>query len=284
VEDPGYVDARSVFRAAGAELVPLPVDAEGACATGFGGARIVYVTPSHQYPTTATMTLDRRAALLAAAAEQDAVLVEDDYDTEMTFRGTPTVALKALDDDSRVVHVASFSKTLAPGLRLGFVIAPPALVAAMRDRARFEVRHPPGILQRTVAHLIASRDYARHVRRLRAHYRRRWEAMSDAVTTHFWWRPQQLPRGGMAVWVEGPPGLDADRLARAVARRGVLIEPGRAFFLREPRPAHHFRLGFQCVHESRVDEGVRRIARAVEQADADRPRGARPAEPARRPA
>jgi GntR family transcriptional regulator/MocR family aminotransferase len=209
------------------------------------------------------MSLARREDVLAAAAEADAVVVEDDYDSEVTFRGTPTVALKALDDDERVVHLGSFSKTLAPGLRLGYVVAAPELVAAMRERSRYEVRHPPGVLQRALAHLIGSRDYARHVRRLRGHYRRRWQVTCTAVERHLTWAPQVLPRGGFAVWVQGPADLDATRLAGAAAGRGVLLEPGTSYFLGPARPQRFFRLGYQAVHESRIEEGVRRVADAV---------------------
>lgn len=263
VESPGYVDARAILRIAGADLVPVPVDAEGAVVDGLDGADLLYLTPSHQYPTTVTMSLARREHVLAAAAEAGTVVVEDDYDTEVTFRGTPTVALKALDDDDRVVYLGSFAKTLAPGLRLGYVVAAPELVAAMRERSRYTVRHPPGVLQRALAHLIESRDYARHVRRLRAHYRRRWEAACGAVEQHFTWAPQDLPRGGFAVWVHGLPDLDADRLVRAAAAKGVLLEPGTPYFLGEPRPTRFFRLGYQLVHETRIEEGVRRVAEAV---------------------
>jgi GntR family transcriptional regulator / MocR family aminotransferase len=267
VENPGYPDARATLALGGAELIPGGVDDEGlvvdALPSDLGGADLVYVTPSHQYPTGVTMSPSRREQLLALAAARDAVIVEDDYDPEMTFRGTPSVALRALDDGERVVYLGSLSRTLAPGLRLGYLVAAPELVAALRARSRYVARHAAGPLQRSLAQLIASRDHARHVRRLRTHYRRRYEAMDEAVRRHLPWADHRAPRGGLSRWIAGPPGLDGDELASAARRRGVLLDPGAPYWLGDDPPRHHFRLGYQVIPAERIDEGVRLVAEAV---------------------
>ncbi|WP_422751386.1 PLP-dependent aminotransferase family protein [Micromonospora sp. WMMD1219] len=274
VEDPGYPDARTIMQMAGADVVPGRVDEDGLVVADLPadlhGAQLVYVTPSHQYPTGATMSASRREELLRRAGAADAVVIEDDYDPEMTFRGMPAVAVRALDDEDRVVYLGSFSKLLAPGLRLGYVVASPALVDAMRARSRYVLRHPPGPMQRALAQMIASRDLARHVRRVRAHYQGLYEEMVRAVERHVRWGPQPVPRGGLARWITGPSGLDAGELARELRRQGVLLDPGAPYWAARPAPRHHLRLGYQVMPLDRIDEGVRRVAAAVE--DQVRPR------------
>jgi GntR family transcriptional regulator / MocR family aminotransferase len=267
VEEPGYPDARTIMQLAGARLVGAPVDHDGlaveALPDDLHGAGLVYVTPSHQYPTGATMPAAKRELLLSRARSAGAVVVEDDYDPEMTFRGIPAVAMRALDDEDRVVYLGSFSKTLAPGLRLGYVVAAEELVAALRARSRYVLRHPPGPMQRALSLMIASRDFARHVRRVRAHYRARYEEMNRAVERHLLWGPQWEPRGGLSRWVVGPQSLDTDDLARRARSRGVLLDPGTPYWLASPAPRNHFRLGYQVIPPERIDEGVRLVAELV---------------------
>lgn len=263
VEDPGSADARNIFSLAGADVRAAPVDDEGLAVESLEGVDVVYVTPSHQYPTTVTMSLRRREHLLDLAAHSGTIVIEDDQDAELVFRGTPIAAMKALDSADRVVYFGSFATTLAPGLRLGYVVAAPELIAAMRDRARYSVLHPPGQVQRALAHLIESRDYTRHVRRLRKHYRRRWEEIAAAVAEEFSWLPQRLPRGGLAVWVAGPAGLDTTRLYDAARDKGVLIEPVGSCFFRAPAPNPYFRLGFRTIPPTRIRDGVRVLAECI---------------------
>jgi GntR family transcriptional regulator/MocR family aminotransferase len=264
MEDPGYVDARNIFLLSGGDVIPVPVDDSGIVVDPrVSRADMVYVTPSHQYPTNATMSFSRRKRILAAAREHDLLVIEDDYDQEFRYRGTPTVALKALDADSRVIYVSSFSKGLAPGLRLGFIIADPALIAELRLRARYSVRHPPGQLQRALAQFIATGQYGRHLRRVKKHYKRKWEACTAAIERHFDWCSQRFPPGGMSVWVQGPAKLDAQVLAEHAEREGVLIEPGTVCFLRRPRPANYFKLGFAAIPLEAIEPGIARLAPIV---------------------
>jgi GntR family transcriptional regulator/MocR family aminotransferase len=266
VEDPGYPDARSILQLAGAHLVPAPVDADGLVVDqlpeDLHGADIVYVTPSHQYPTGATLSAARRDLLLRRVSTADAIVIEDDYDPEMTFRGIPAVALRAMDDSDRVVYLGSFSKNLAPGLRLGYVVAAPELVAAMRARSRYVLRHPPGPMQRALAHLISSRDLTRHVRRLRSHYQARYEAMNQAVAAHLPWDTAPEPRGGLSRWVSGPEDLDAGQLARAARARGILLDAGTPYWL-DRSVTRYFRLGYQVLPADRIEDGVRQVGELV---------------------
>jgi len=266
-EEPGYVDARNILHLAGATVQPVRVDPSGLCVTdALPRTDLVYVTPSHQYPTNVTLSIGRRRRLLALAAERGSIILEDDYDSEFRYRGSPTVALKALDDREQVVYMGSFSKLLAPGLRLGYVVGAPELISQLRLRARYAYRHPPGILQRALALFIANGQFGRHVRRLRTHYRQKWELITAVVADRFTWREHDFPPGGMSVWVTGPDGLDATDLASTLAPQGVLIEPGRVCYASADAPTNRFKLGFAAIPAERIAPGVQLIARAIERA------------------
>src|SRR5690606_18419439 len=177
VESPGYCDARNIFALKTAKTVALPVDGDGlVIGPELESCDYVYTTPSHQFPTTATLTRERRRALLARAAACDLVVIEDDYESEINHLGTPSPALKSLDRDGRVVFVASLSKTLAPGLRLGYMVGPRELIREARALRRLMLRHPPANNQRTVALFLARGHHDSLMRRLSHAYRDRWEA------------------------------------------------------------------------------------------------------------
>ncbi|GAA3242861.1 PLP-dependent aminotransferase family protein [Actinocorallia longicatena] len=263
VENPGYPDARHILARAGARLVAADVDAEGLVLDGrVLAADMIVTTPTHHYPSNVTMSGRRRQRLVAAARERGIVVVEDDYDSELRYVGRASPALASLDPGA-VVHLGSFSKFLSPGLRLGFVAGPPALIEHLRDLRRYMVRHPPGHQQRALALLIASGDYRKGVRQLRRDLRLRWDLTATAVARHLPAWTVQPRSGGVSLWIGAPGGLDTRVLAERLRPRGVLIEPGGTFFLpaggAEP-PQNWIKLGFGAMDPARIDEGVARIA------------------------
>ncbi len=264
IEEPGYPDMRNTLGLRTERVRPVPLDRDGLIVDGrLAGAELIFTTPSHQFPTTVTMSLDRRKALLEAVHRNRAVIIEDDYESETNFCGEPCPALKSLDRDGRVMHVGSFSKSLMPGLRLGYLVAPPAVIDEARALRRLMLRHPPGNNQRTAALFLAAGHYDALVHRLHRAYRSRWHVMGKALSRHLpgWSRAPSF--GGTSYWVEGPPELDADALADTAQQEGILIEPGAIHFAGDPPPRNHFRLGFSSIPEERIEPGIARLAELV---------------------
>ena len=264
MEDPGYPDARNVFALRGAQVLPVPVDADG-LVPGPALARCdyVYLTPSHQGPTTVTMSLERRLAVLEQARAHDIVLLEDDHESELNFAGRPTPALKSLDADGRVLYLGSLSKTLAHGLRLGYLVAPAPLVRELRAMRRLMTRHVSTNNQQAAASFIAHGFHDAYVRRLNAAYKERSRVLIAALAQH---APSLQPMptlGGSALWVQGPQGLDTDALAARLLARGVVIEPGAVFYADAPPACNRMRIGYSSIAVDRIDAGVRLLAEAL---------------------
>jgi GntR family transcriptional regulator/MocR family aminotransferase len=266
-ENPGYPDARNIFENRNARLQPLPVDGGGVRpvedADLFAQCDYLYVTPSHQCPTTATMPIERRHALLELAQEHDFVVIEDDYESENNFSGAPHPALKSLDTADRVIYIGSLSKTFAPGLRLGYVVGPRELVRELRALRRLMVRHPAAYIQRAFATFLALGHHDALLRRLAYAYRERAQALMAALDTHMPEARHVPITGGASCWVEGPPWLDATRLAADAQAHGILIELGRVFFMTGLEQNHCFRMGFSAIRLEKIDAGVRLLAELV---------------------
>lgn len=230
LEDPGYVGARAAFSAAGARIVPVPVDAQGLdVAEGerrAPRARMAFVSPSHQHPLGMVMSADRRAALLRWARVADAWILEDDYDSEIRYHGRPLMSLQGLDTDGRVIYVGTFSKTLFPALRLGYVVAP-ARVAPLFATARLLAdRHSSVAEQAVLADFIAEGHYARHLRRMRAQYAERQAALLAAGTTHLAGLVEmRATHAGMNVIAWLPAGVDDVAAYRAALAEGIEAPP-----------------------------------------------------------
>ncbi|HED12893.1 MAG TPA: PLP-dependent aminotransferase family protein [Gammaproteobacteria bacterium] len=266
IEEPGYVDARNIFSLHTNRLIPLPVDQHGLIlGPELEHCHYLYVTPSHQYPTTVTMPVERRKILLNKAVDNDMLLIEDDYESEINFEGNPSPALKSLDKNNRVIYIGSLSKTLSPGLRLGYMVGPAELIREARALRRLMIRHPPSNNQRAVALFLAIGHFDSLLHRLNLSYQSRWQAMGDALD-RFLPDASSIPTfGGTAYWVKGPQELDARELQQQASAQGILIEPGDIYFMKEPAPTNFFRLGYSSIATEKITEGIRRLAELIHQ-------------------
>ncbi len=264
MEDPGYVDARNIFLAHGAELVPVPVDTNGMkVGSELEDCGLVYVTSGHQSPTNVTLTMQRRIALLEAAERHDFLIVEDDYEHELNYVGPQHPALKSFDRAGRVLHIGSLSKPLFPGLRLGFVSAPAPVIAELRALRRLMYRHPSALDQRAMAIFLADGHFDAHIRRQRDLLAAKWKTILREIERRMTGCAVTMTTGGSAVWLRLPKGVNAEDLKAEAASRGVLIEPGRVHFMREDAPTNFVRLGFAAIPTEKIAPGIELLAQSL---------------------
>lgn len=263
VENPGYPDAVHIVAGMGATPRPVGVDAEGIRVMDIPDtAKVISVTPSHQFPTNVSLSNERRTALLDLARQNNALILEDDYDAELRYVGRPAPALRAADRE-RIVYVGSFSKMLAPGLRIGYVVAAPELIERMRHDRRYSVRHPPGQVQRALALMISSGDYQRAQRKQRAGFKAKWALMASTLS-HILGDEFIPPTGGTSMWVPLPDGVVADRIVAEAARQGVLIESGAASFAEgHPDRQSYIRIGYSAIPIESIVPGLRVLSRVI---------------------
>ncbi|GAB1480542.1 PLP-dependent aminotransferase family protein [Paracoccaceae bacterium] len=264
VENPGYSGQRGVLVSTGTEVLPVDVDAEGLPPEAIPrGVDVVFTTASHQCPTNATMPLERRLALLEAAGREGFVIVEDDYEFEMSFLKPVSPALKSLDSEGRVVYAGSFSKSVFPGMRLGYLVGPASFIRAARALRLSMLRHPPGHIQRTVAYFLSLGHYDALINRMRMAYRRRRQVMEEAIRDNGLMVAGQGGFGGSSFWMRAPEVCVTEVLAERLRAEGVLIEPGRAFFDPARAPRNYYRLAYSSSPPARIPEGIARIAKAI---------------------
>ena len=265
VEEPGYPGARAVFQAAGAKLVPVPVDSEGIRVGDLPeGAKLAYVTPSHQFPTGAVMSAARRLELLEWAARTGAYIVEDDYDSEFRYEGRPLAALQGLDEAGRVIYTGTLSKVLLPALRLGYMVAPPALQPAITGAKWLTDRHVALLYQAVLALFIDEGHFERHLRRMRKVYERRRAVLLEAFGRHF--GDAALITGtesGMHVLVNLAGVRDPEEFVLKARERNVGVYPARPYYLTEPPPGATFVMGYSSVTEDGIREGIALLAEAA---------------------
>ena len=266
VEAWGYRPAWEALKVHGARLVPIPVDADGIRvdrleqAAARSRIRAVYVTPHHQYPTLATLSASRRLALLEFARRHRIVVIEDDYDHEFHYEGRPVLPLASADEHGVVVYVGTLSKVLAPGLRLGYLVAPQSLVEHATQFRLYLDRQGDHAVEVAVAELIEDGEVQRHAHRMRRIYRARRDAMVDALADRLGSLVSyRIPGGGMALWVEANGGVDVDAWADRARQQGVLVQPGRIFAF-NGRPQPFLRIGYASLDEEELCEAVRRLA------------------------
>lgn len=264
VEDPGYPPVRQLFEQLGARVVPVPVDAHGLRVDLLPAARLVYVTPSHQFPLGGVLPIERRTALLEWAERNDAVIVEDDYDSEFRFGSRALDPLQRLDDDGRVVYVGTFSKTMLPGLRLGFVVAPPSLVPALLSAKRLADWHNDVVTQTAMASLLDTGAFASHVRRARRVYERRHGVIAAEAARLLADRLAVVPSAAglhLALRPHDGTAFDSARVAEAASHAGVAVQPLPRFALRPG--SEGLLLGFGAVAAEDVPDGIRLLAEAA---------------------
>lgn len=262
IEDPCYPGLRPILAPTGADILPLEVDTAGLDPAALPpGLAAVFTTASHQSPTNTAMPASRRDALLTRAATEGFAIVEDDYEFEMSFAGAPSPALKARDEAGAVIHVGSFSKSVFPGLRLGYMVADPQVIVEARALRSLTLRHPPGMLQRTLAHYLSLGHYDAQMNRMRTAYAERRAAMQAAIAVHGL-TPATLG-GGSSFWMAMPPGLSSATLAERLRARDVLIEPGMPFFAQPNQGAAYYRLAWSSIQTAQIPEGIARIAAAL---------------------
>jgi GntR family transcriptional regulator/MocR family aminotransferase len=269
VEELGYPAASQALRAAGAELLPIPIDEHGLDVGDLArrlerrAIRAVYITPHHHYPTTVTLAPDRRLELLELARRHRFAIIEDDYDQEFHFTGRPVLPMASIDSHGVVVYVGTIAKVLAPGLRLGYVVAPRRFLARMANARALIDRQGDWLVERAVAELFEDGEVQRHVRRMRRIYQARRDALVEALTRRLGSALSfHVPQGGMALWARVAPGIDVDAWqSRALAGR-VMFQSGKSFTLDgSSRPCARF--GYSLMNEGEIQTAVDRLVRAL---------------------
>jgi GntR family transcriptional regulator/MocR family aminotransferase len=267
LEEPAYPGARAALVSAGARPVAIPVDDEGLdVAAGEARApqaRLAFVTPSHQFPLGVQMSLPRRLALLRWATRAGAWILEDDYDSEFRHEARSLPCLHGLDPDGRVVYVGSFSKSLCPALRLGFLVVPTDLRTQVVHARRIAEHHPPTLEQAALAEFMARGDYERHLRRMRVAYRERLAAVTDALHTFCGGALRMRPvRMGLHL-VADLDGVDATDVANEAMARGVETMPLSAYATPGQKPPNALVLGLGAVPPDMLVRGAQTLAEAI---------------------
>ncbi|SFI22293.1 PLP-dependent aminotransferase family protein [Jannaschia pohangensis] len=261
MEFPCYPALREILQQSRCNTADIAVDEHGLPPDAVPPETdVLFVTPSHHCPTSATMPMARRRALLDRAEEHDFLIVEDDYEFELAFASTPSPALKSLDRAGRVAYIGSFAKSLFPGLRLGYVVAPEPLIREMRMLRSLVVRHVPGHIQRVAAYFLAQGHYDAQVHKMARAYRDR-RAVAEAAIAANGLEIAGAPNfGGSSLWMRAPEGVRAADLAERLRQRQVLIEPAGPFFGEGRDPGTHYRLAYSSIGVPDIPEGIRRIA------------------------
>ncbi|WP_371153364.1 PLP-dependent aminotransferase family protein [Jannaschia sp. 2305UL9-9] len=261
MEYPCYPALREILYQSRCNTLSVPVDSLGLDPDRVPAETdVLFVTPSHHCPTSVTMPTTRRRALLEQADRGDFLIVEDDYEFELSFAAPPSPALKSLDRSGRVIYVGSFAKSLFPGLRLGYIVAPAPLIREARTLRSLVVRHVPGHIQRAASYFLAQGHYDAQVHKMSRAYRDRRHITETALREHGMPVAGSNCGGGSSFWMATPPGVRADELARRLRQRQVLIEPAGPFFDPGDDPGTHYRLAYSSIDRAEIPEGIRRIA------------------------
>jgi GntR family transcriptional regulator / MocR family aminotransferase len=260
IENPSYQGTREILLAAGIRLLPVPVDRDGVIPSKLPDhARLCFVTPSHQYPTGAILSLGRRLALLEWAKRTNSVIVEDDYDGEFRYEGHPLESLQGLDSEGRIIYVGTFSRTVFPALRVGYLIVPKSLTQAFTAAKWLNDQHSATLEQQALAEFVSSGAYERHLRRVRRRNAARRKALLDAIAKYLDGRVEVTGDGSGAHVVLWPKKrVSEDAIVASAASRSVGISGISRYFLTKPTRSG-LMLGYCRMNEEGIREGVRRL-------------------------
>jgi GntR family transcriptional regulator/MocR family aminotransferase len=260
LENPSYQGTREILRAAGARVVPVPVDRDGLDPARLPDhARMAFVTPSHQFPTGAILPLARRLALLDWARRNDSVIVEDDYDGEFRYEEQLLESLQGLDTDGRVIYIGTFSRTIFPALRIGYLVVPKSLVRAFTSAKWLCDRHTATLEQETLAEFINTGMYERHLRRVRRRNTARRDVLLEAISRHLGNTVEVTGQGAGAHIVLWPGRrISENAVVEKAASQGVGIYGIASYFSTKPSRAG-LMLGYSRMREADIREGIRRL-------------------------
>ena len=271
IEDPAYHGARRAFDAAGLESVPVPLDAQGirieSLQNAAQPAKAIFLTPSHQFPTGATLALDRRLAIIEWAHRNQAWIIEDDYDSEFHYAGKPTACVQGLDAHDRTIYIGTFTKSMFPGLRIGYMVLPSQLVAPMTVARTLQDGHSASIPQLTLARFMEGGHFGSHVRAMRSVYAERRDALERLVCKHLAdFVEPRVPDGGMqmpCVFVRDIP----EREAIDTARRAGIDLLGLTPLHASSKHKAGFLMGFAAYAPKELEIAVKKLANVLRALD-----------------
>jgi GntR family transcriptional regulator/MocR family aminotransferase len=268
IENPGYLGARRIFLANGAKLLPIPVDKSGIVVerlSDYNAAKIklIYVTPSHQFPTGAVLSLARRLELLAWATQAGAMIIEDDYDSEFRYEGRPIPALQGLDRSNSVIYVGTFSKVLFPALRIGYLVVPKTLVPVLTHAKRLTDRQSALLEQQVLTDFINEGYLERHIRRMRNLYDQRRQTLMQALLLHLRKRVKILgENAGMHLMIRLHSRLTNEEIVDKAAYLGVELVSAKPYYL-GCGGTGEFVIGYSDLSEEKINQGVQRLAQVL---------------------
>ncbi|GAA4450054.1 PLP-dependent aminotransferase family protein [Nibrella saemangeumensis] len=264
-----YRTANLIFIERGTTLLPIPVDNQGIDVEALAEqcrrqpVRMVYVTPHHHHPTTVTLSAERRVRLLQLAEEFGFIVLEDDYDYDFHYASSPILPLASADSAGMVVYVGSFTKSIAPAFRVGYVVAPPNLIEELGYRRRIIDRQGDTVLEQAIAEMLAEGDIQRHLKKAQKVYHQRRDTFSQLLRENLGDRVSfTLPDGGLAVWAKFAPDVNLPALAARCHQQGLSISDGR-FYQPDQPTVHHTRLGFASRTPEEMQRGVEVLKWAV---------------------
>jgi GntR family transcriptional regulator/MocR family aminotransferase len=268
IENPSYLDARRIFLAQGAQLLPIPVDESGIVVDRLLDSddtkiKLVYVTPSHQFPTGAMLSLPRRLELLTWATQAGAIIIEDDYDSEFRYGGRPIPALQALDRSNSAIYIGTFSKVLFPALRIGYLVVPKTLVKVLANAKRLTDRQSPLLEQQVLTDFINKGYLERHIRRMRTLYNQRRQALIQALLKYLGDRVTIVgENAGMHLMIRLHTHLSDSDIVDQAAYLGVELVSAQPYYLADAGTSE-FVIGYAALNEEEITEGVRRLAQVL---------------------